>query len=335
MERLARHEEKLGIAGFGGRGRLIAQKLLDLGFNVLGVHDSNPSQLANAPFRTFTELSDLLKLELDALIVTTPPSSHAAIAELALERGLDLFVEKPMGSSFDQSRRIVQAQERAGRLVAVGYIERVNPAIMKLREIADLPTVVRSREIRVGLFPPARNGTGVLLDLASHGIDIAYHLFHAEPKVRSTNLTTRELGKPDFECAIELDYGDTRSYIEARYAKIRRRRLELETEDEYYEVTYTPAAIKIGFPPPKLSKRPGSFADLEQLSRNVEMNFDVPRLEPMNIMLLLFASSVGRGSLIEPLCSAREALVTAKAIEDAKKIASFRVLKGTSTLEPA
>jgi hypothetical protein len=43
--------ERFGIAGFGGRGRLIAQKLLELGFEVAGVYDSNPSQLTDAPFQ--------------------------------------------------------------------------------------------------------------------------------------------------------------------------------------------------------------------------------------------------------------------------------------------
>lgn len=319
--------EKFGIAGFGGRGKLTGRKLVGLGFEVLGVYDSNPAQLTSAPFRTFTDLDDLLKLDMAALMIATWPSSHAEIAERALEHGLDVFVEKPMGATLTQSLQIAQAQRRSGRLVVVGYVERVNPAIMKLREVADLGQVVRSREIRVGLSPPARDGIGVLLDLGSHGIDIAHHLFSAEPTVRSANLTAEQKGDPEYECVIELDYGETRSCVEARYASIRRRRLELDTDQEYYEVTYTPAALKIGFPPPKLRKRPQSFEDLEQLSRNVETTFDLPRREPINVMLQLFAESVRKGRVVEPLCSADQALVTAKTVDDAKKVASYRFIK--------
>ena len=126
---------------------------------------------------------------------------------------------------------------------------------------------------------------------------------------------------------IELDYGKTRSYIEARRAGMRRRRLELETEQEYYEVTYTPAALKVGFPPPKLCKRPQSFEDLEQLSRNVETTFELPRREPIIVMLQLFAESVRKGAVTEPLCSADEALVTAKAIDEARRVATYRFIK--------
>jgi predicted dehydrogenase len=319
--------ESYGIAGFGGRGKLIARKLTELGLKVKGVYDSNPAQLSNAPFQTFTDLDALLNLDLSALAIATWPSSHAKISERALERGLDIFVEKPMGASFAQSLQIVQAQKRSGRLVVVGYAERVNPAIMKLCEVADLSEVVRSREIRIGLSPLSASEDGVLLDLGSHGIDMAHHLFHVEPKVRSAVLTAEQEGKPDYEAMVELDYGHTRSSIEVRRANIRRRRLELDTDREYYEVTYTPAALKIGFSPPKLGKRPQSFEDLEQLSKNVETAFDIPRSEPINVMLQHFAESIRKGSVIEPLCSAEEALVTAKAIDDARKVATYRFVE--------
>lgn len=169
---MAKIVTKFCIAGFGGRGKLIGRRLVDLAFNVVGVYDSNPSQLTDAPFPRFTNLSDLLKLDFKALVIATWPSSHAQMAEKALEHGLDVLIEKPMGATLDQSLRIVQAQRRAGRLVVGGYVERVNPAITKLTEIADLAEITRSREIRVGLAPPATDATGVLSDLASRGIPL-------------------------------------------------------------------------------------------------------------------------------------------------------------------
>jgi len=319
--------EKFGIAGYGGRGRLIARKLVDLGFEVCGVYDSNPAQLADAPFTTFMELGAFLKLDLDVLAVATWPSSHVTIVVQALECGLDVFVEKPMGATLSQSLEVVQTQRRAGRLVVVGYVERLNPAIMKLRDVADLAEVVRSREIRVGLTPPGMDGPGVLLDLASHGIDMAYHLFGVEPGVRGSNFTVPKQGHAEYECMVELDCGHTRSLVEARYASIRRRRLELETEHEYYEVTYTPAALKIGFPPPKLRRRPRNFEDLEQLSKNVEIPFDVRRKEPIKAMLQLLAESVRKGRVLDPLCSGEQALVTARVMDEAKKAPKCKIIE--------
>lgn len=319
--------EGFGVAGYGGRGKLIARKLAELGFKVRGVYDSNPAQLNGAPFQTFTDIDALLGLDLSALAIASWPASHAKIAESALERDLDVFIEKPMGATLAQSQQIAQAQKRSGKLVLVGYVERLNPAIMKLRDVADLSEVVRSREIRIGLSPPSTSSDGVLLDLGSHSIDMAYHLFHAEPKVRSAILTAEEEGNPEYEAMVELDYGHTRSYVEVRRTSIRRRRLELDTDQEYYEVTYTPAALKIGFSPPKLGRRPQSFEDLEQLSKNAETAFDIPRREPINVMLQCFADSVRKGVVIGPLCNADEALVTARAIDDAKKLAAYRFIK--------
>jgi predicted dehydrogenase len=323
--------EKFGIAGFGGRGKLFARKLLDFGFQVVGAYDSNPAQLANAHLQTFTDLESLLKLDQDALVIATWPSSHATVAEKALEHGLDIFVEKPMGANLAQSLQIVQAQRRSGRLVVVGYIERVNPAILKVREIADLADIVSSREIRIGLRPPTSHKIGVLMDLGSHAIDMAYHLFAKEPKIRSATLVAEKQSDPEYECMIEFDAGDTCCFVEARYSNIRRRRLELESNNEYYELTYTPASLKIGFPPPKLRKSPRNFGDLEQLSKNVEMTFDLPRMEPMNTMLGLLAESLRKGAVVDPLCSAKHALVTARAIDEAKKAATYRFGKKPGT----
>ena len=112
--------------------------------------------------------------------------------------------------------------------------------------------------------------------------------------------------------------------MEARYGNTRRRRLELDTDHECYEVTYTPASLKIGFPPPKLRTRPRNFEDLEQLSKNVETTFDLQRREPISVMLHLLVESVRKGSVIDPLCSADQALVTARAIDEVKKVATNR-----------
>lgn len=320
---------KFGVAGYGGRGKLIGRKLTELGFSVLGVHDSDPARLVDAPFRTFSSLDDLLVLDLDALVISTWPAGHAVVAEKGLERGLDVFIEKPMGTSLHQSRRIVEAQEKAGRLVVVDYTERVNPAVLKLCEIADLTQVMRSREVRIGMFPPAKDGgrVGVTLDLASHGIDMVYHLFHARPTVKSAILTAKKADDPEHGCVIELECGKVLSCIEAQYSNIRRRRLELDTDQEYYEVNYTPAALKVGLAPPKLSKRPRSFSDLEQLSKNLEVPIDVRKVEPLNMMLLLFAGSVRQGTCIEPLCNAQEALVTAEVISEVEQVAKHRILE--------
>jgi len=314
------------IAGFGGRGRTLGRKLNDLGFDVLGVYDSNPAQLVECPFRGFTELRPILNHNPSVLVVASWPQSHAEIVEEALERGIDVFVEKPMGATLEQSQRIVTAQRKSGRLVAVGYVERVNQAIIKLREVANLTDAVRSREVRIGLGPPVLHTGGVLLDLGSHGIDMAYHLFRAEPKVRAAILTAEAPGRPEYESIVELELGRICSCVETRRANVRRRRLEVDTDDAYYEVNYTPAALKVGVSPPKLRTKPQNFEDLEQLSRNMETTFDLPKKEPIKAMLELLAKSVTAGSVVDPLCSAEEALIIAKAIDDARKIAQWRFL---------
>jgi len=59
----------------------------------------------------------------------------------------------------------------------------------------------------------------------------------------------------------------------------------------------------------------------------METTLDLPKKEPMKVMLELLAKSVTTGAAMEPLCNGEEALITAKAIDDARKIAQWRFIR--------
>ena len=73
-----------------------------------------------------------------AVIIATPPASHAELALRAIEAGLDVMVEKPMALCLDQARRLEGAAREAGRVLMVGHILEYHPAVVELRRrIAD------------------------------------------------------------------------------------------------------------------------------------------------------------------------------------------------------
>jgi predicted dehydrogenase len=78
---------------------------------------------------------------LDAVLVCTPHSAHTEPILAALEAGLHVFVEKPLCIRLEDADRIVAAQERAGRVVQVGYMKRYDPAYARL--LAALPDHAR------------------------------------------------------------------------------------------------------------------------------------------------------------------------------------------------
>lgn len=74
---------------------------------------------------------------IDAVVVCTPHSAHAEVIVASVESGLHVLVEKPLCVRLEDADRIVAAQQRSGRVVAVGYMKRYDPAYeLLLQELA-------------------------------------------------------------------------------------------------------------------------------------------------------------------------------------------------------
>lgn len=100
----------------------------------------------NVPNR-FTSVDGMLDAvgpELDAIIVLTPASEHAAVVETTLEAGIHTLVEKPLAVSPSDADRMVAAAEASEAVAMVAYMKRYDPAYEQAAsEIADLETIDR------------------------------------------------------------------------------------------------------------------------------------------------------------------------------------------------
>jgi predicted dehydrogenase len=117
----------------------------------------------------------LVEVDLDALVIAAPTTAHRAIAMAALDKGLPLLVEKPLGASAAEAREIADRARAAGVPVQVGHVERFNPAVLELgRLLGDgwLSTVYAIASRRAGPFPARIRDVGVTIDLATHDADI-------------------------------------------------------------------------------------------------------------------------------------------------------------------
>jgi predicted dehydrogenase/nucleoside-diphosphate-sugar epimerase len=117
---------RAGLVGTGAISRFHVQALRRLkGVEIVGVTDLVKSradefgQAMRVP--SFSSLGDLVAAGANVIHVLTPPGAHAAIAVEALERGCDVFVEKPLATSVEDCGRIERAERQAGRQVCVGH----------------------------------------------------------------------------------------------------------------------------------------------------------------------------------------------------------------------
>ena len=133
---------RVGVVGCG----LVAQVMhlpflreLSDRFEVAGLCDLSPGTLDAVADRfgverRFTRWQDLLEEPLDAVMVLSS-GSHGPPAIAALERGLHVFVEKPMCLSVAEGRAMIDAASGAGVTLMVGYMKRYDPAYERLQEM--------------------------------------------------------------------------------------------------------------------------------------------------------------------------------------------------------
>jgi predicted dehydrogenase len=180
---------KVGVVGTGGWGKnhvRVFNELQCLGA-VCDMDRSRVEQYSKS-FHVpgYNSMEEMLeKEELDAVTICTPASTHFALASKVLASGVNVFVEKPMTTTAKDAEALIEAAKKAGRALAVGFIERFNPPISALREmisggkLGELILLEFHRENRRGANI---SDVGIVKDASVHDIDTACWLFGEQPK---------------------------------------------------------------------------------------------------------------------------------------------------------
>ena len=139
--RATRQEIGLAIVGCGTIGRIRAELARDYpGVGWLGLCDIKADlgqrlkADTGADFLTESFAELLARPEVTAAIIATDENHHAAPALAAIERGLDLFIEKPLATDARQSQQILDAIEAAGIDAVVGYTQRFRRRFLAVKE---------------------------------------------------------------------------------------------------------------------------------------------------------------------------------------------------------
>lgn len=112
--------------------------------------------------------------ELDALVVATPPRTHAALALRAIDAGKSVLVEKPLATSSADAMEMVAASARRRVVLMVGHTFEYNSAVWKLRELVQSGELgeihyLDSARLNLGLY---QSDVNVIWDLAPHDVSI-------------------------------------------------------------------------------------------------------------------------------------------------------------------
>lgn len=169
---------RMGVVGTGSLGFHHARILRDLpGVQMVGFYDTRPERSTEVStelgIRAHASFEALLE-NVDGLVVSTPTTTHADVAEAALERGIHVFIEKPIASTLEEADRILEAAGRSGAVVQVGHVERFNSAVVGAAPYLDEPLFIESH--RLAPFTERGTDVAVVLDLMIHDVDLVASL---------------------------------------------------------------------------------------------------------------------------------------------------------------
>lgn len=125
----------------------------------------------------------LKRSDIDAVVISTPTSTHHAIAKRALESGKHVLCEKPLAARSDEAWELVRLAERMKRVLMVGHVFLFNPGIVYAKDALRNGVVGRvyyMNAVRTNLGP-FRYDVNAAWDLASHDIYILNHLIGERP----------------------------------------------------------------------------------------------------------------------------------------------------------
>lgn len=142
--------------------------------------------------RTTTDLNEVLDdPRVHAIAIATPASTHETIGLAALGSGRHVLIEKPLASSVDGGRKLVEAAQQAGLVLMCGHTYCYTPAVRYLRRMIDKGDFgeiqyVDSVRINLGLVQP---DVDVIWDLAPHDLSIIDFILPSDCRPISVSAT--------------------------------------------------------------------------------------------------------------------------------------------------
>ena len=181
---------RIGFLGVGWIGRHRMEAMLATGAIEAAVIADPSAEMASeaAKLAPGAErvggLDDILDAGVDGVVIATPSALHAEQSIQALERGVAVFCQKPLGRTAAEARSVVEAARKADRLLGVDLSYRFTEGMRAIRELVQGGELGRIYAVdlvfhnaygpdKAWFYDPALSGGGCVMDLGVHLVDLA------------------------------------------------------------------------------------------------------------------------------------------------------------------
>lgn len=239
---------RIGVVGVGHLGSKHAEiyhKIPTAEF--VGIYDVDKSRAETVAkqykIKSFSSLDRLLD-EVKAISIVTPTSTHFAVATEALQRGVNVLIEKPITSTVLEAESLLKLAKQHGAKIQVGHIERFNPAILALEKYTINPIFVESH--RLAQFNPRGTDVAVVLDLMIHDIDIILSLVQSPVRKIEANGVAVVSDNIDIANArLQFENGCVANVTASRISQKKMRKMRLFQRDAYISIDFSEGLAEV------------------------------------------------------------------------------------------
>jgi len=200
---------KIGIIGIGRMG-ISHHAILNSNDKVKITALADNSKFMLSIMKTYLDVSvytswqKMLEIEeLDAIIVSTPPTFHYEIIKGAFDSGLHVFVEKPFTVNLNEARELTSLFKGSGLINQVGYVNRFNDVFNSIHSLLNKGVIGEIIRFKSEMFAntisepddggsswrsSTETGGGAVFELASHAIDLVNYLIGEPDRVVGSSL---------------------------------------------------------------------------------------------------------------------------------------------------
>lgn len=250
-------------AGFWGRNHIrVLSEIPEV--KLVAVCDINQESLRlvenKYKVKTYTDTIKMLENEsIDAVNICVWSTKLSEEALKALKLRKHVLVEKPMAASITEAEKILKTAEKNKVFLSVGFIERFNPGVIRLKRLIEdhgIGVPVSATVTRVSKWPERIGDVGVVKDTAIHDIDITRFIFNREPESVFANIGSLNHRYEDY-AQIMLSFPDGRSaFLESNWlTPYKVRRLKVTGSEGIATVDYMTQEIMIETPKETLTPR--------------------------------------------------------------------------------
>ncbi len=241
-------ELRAAVVGAGRLGALHAAKYAALpAVRLTHVVDIDPARAAEvAGVSGAAALADYRDLagQVDLVSVATPTLTHLEIAAWMLARGIDVLVEKPMTATLEEARELSALAGEAQRILAVGHLERFNPAVVRSRPFIKGPRFIECH--RLAPFTERGTDVDVIFDLMVHDLDVILSIASAElASMEAVGVAVLTERIDIANARLKFSDGMIANLVTSRVSQRRERKIRFFQPDAYISLDYEARTVQI------------------------------------------------------------------------------------------